>query len=501
MTGRPLLALALLVSASLLISACGPSAGTNAPSGPAQTSSAATPAGTAAPPAATASPRASAAASPAASAPASAAASPQSSGAAGSPIAGAPTCPDTARDQTIEMWSPFTGPDGTFMTALADRYSQENGMGITVSHVPQADYMLSLNNAAGHPEELPEMIAARVINVGELAARHVLQPFTPDVMAVVGEDLASDIPENLWVRGEYNGERYSIPLDTHMLVMYYNKEMFTAANVTEPADGTPWTSAEFDAALTALEGSGVEPIAIGNGFQAGTLFQTFIVQFGGSLTNEEGTQVTYNSDQGVQAMEYLVQLRDKGAPDISGTGDPEVNVFKAKGAAIVMHGPWHISGMEALTDIDVGYAPMPQVGSQYGVWAGSHQLALTSTDPAAQAAAGCWIRWLSDNSIEWAAAGQFPARESVRNDPALATEAPAIARVAAVVDKAIILPQVPELEGALWGQGFGPVVDRVLAGEVTGTDAIRTALDDAAAISQQLIDDAIERYANVSPAP
>jgi multiple sugar transport system substrate-binding protein len=393
------------------------------------------------------------------------------------------------------MWSPLTGGDGDVLTAMATQFSQENGMGITVNHVPQPDYMLSLNNAAGSPDELPEMTVARVINVAELAARGILQPYSDELMTQLGLG-ASDFPENLWVRGEYQGQRYSIPWDEQVLVMYYNKDAFQAAQVTEPQAGTPWTNEEFTAALDKLKnaGGGIAPIVIGNGFQAGTLFQTMIVQLGGAISSEDGTKATYNTAQGVQALKDLVALRDKGLAGVSGTGDPEVNTFKQKQAAIVFHGPWHISGMKQVTDFKVGFAPVPQLtGDNYAVWAGSHQMSLVTKDPAKQAAAVCWVRWASDHSVTWATAGNFPARTSQREDSSLPQIAPEIANVAAVVDKGIILPTQPGLEGALWGSGFGPVVDRALAGEITA-DQYQTELDTANAQSQQLIDQNLQQY-------
>lgn len=395
-------------------------------------------------------------------------------------------CPSTAEGQTVEMWSPLTGPDGEGMTALAQRFSEENELGIRVEHVAQPEYVQKLNAAAA-ANQLPAMTVLRVINVGELAARNVLVPYDEDVMNVLGADFASDYPENVWTRGEYNGERYSVPLDIHPLVMYYNTDLFEAAGIDAPGS-EPLTRDEFEAALEALEDSGVQPIAIGTAFQAATLFQTFIQQFGGALSNEEGTEVTFNSDAGVQALEYVRDLRAAYSSDISGAGDPEVGVFKQGQAAIVIHGPWHISDLQRLDF--VGFAPVPQIGDEYAVWAGSHQLALTTEDPAQRAAAACWIKWLSENSVEWAAAGQVPARTSARESAELPEIAAPIAAIAPVVDKAIILPQVPELEGALWGQ-FGPVVDGVLMGEVTD---IRAALDQAAAQSQQIVDDNQERY-------
>lgn len=402
------------------------------------------------------------------------------------PVAEAGSCLDSARDQTVEMWSPLTGPDGDEMTALAQRFSSENEYGITVNHVAQPDYIQQLNTSAA-AGELPTMTVARVINVGELAERNVLKPFSEEAMSVFGDDIGSQFPEQVWSAGEYEGQRFSFPLDMHTLVMYYNKDLFAAAGLEEP--GTePMSREEFESALATLAESGVQPIAIGTNFQAETLFQTLIQQFGGGLTNDEGTEALFNSEAGVQALEYINELKQQYSPEISGTGDPEVNVFNQGNTAIVIHGPWHISNMQRLPF--VGYAPFPQIGDEYAVWAGSHQLALTTEDPAQQAAAACWISWLSQNSVEWAKAGQVPARNEVRESAELAEVAAPIATVADAAAEAIILPQVPELEGALWGQ-FGPAVNAVLMGEASDVQA---ALDQAAASSQQIIDENMERY-------
>jgi multiple sugar transport system substrate-binding protein len=121
---------------------------------------------------------------------------------------------------------------------------------------------------------------------------------------------------------------------------------------------------------------------------------------------------------------------------------------------------------------------------------------LTTDDPAQQAAATCWMRWLSDNSVGWAQAGQVPARNSVRDEPNLATDAPAIAAVAGSADSLVILPQVPALESAVWGQGYGPAVDAVLLGEQTD---IQAALDSAQQTSQQIVDDNAQQYGAGAP--
>ncbi len=395
-------------------------------------------------------------------------------------------CPASANGQSIEMWSPLTGPDGDEMSALATRYSSENGNDITVTHVAQPEYIQKLNAAAA-ANQLPAMTVARIINVAELAERHVAQPYSDEAMAVLGSDFGSEFPENTWNPGEYEGARYSVPLDIHPLVMYYNKDLFAAAGIPEPGT-TPMSRADFEAALEKLQSDDVQAIAIGTAFQGATLFQTLIRQFGGALASDDGTTATFNSEAGVEALTYVNDLKQKYSPDISGGGDPEVNVFKQGQAAIVFHGPWHISDLQKLPW--VGFAPVPQIGDQFAVWAGSHQLVMTSADPAVQTAAACWIKWLSENSVEWAKAGQVPARNSVRLGDELGALAAPIAAVAPSADGAILLPQVPQLEGALW-DAFGPVVDAVLMGETTD---IKSALDTAAAASQQVLEENAVTY-------
>jgi len=101
-----------------------------------------------------------------------------------------------------------------------------------------------------------------------------------------------------------------------------------------------------------------------------------------------------------------------------------------------------------------------------------------------------WIKWLSDHSEGWAKAGQVPARESVRNDPNLASEAPPVSMVAASADMVQLPTQAAALEPALWDQ-FGPVVNGYLAGDITD---LKAALDEAAAKSDQVIKENLDTF-------
>ena len=409
--------------------------------------------------------------------------------AAGGGTASTGACSDAGKGQSITMWSPLTGPDGDGMTQLANQFSQENQLGITVKHTAQPDYLQKLNTAAAG-NSLPEMTVIRAGDIGEMVARNVLKPMSDAALTEAGgaDTLKGQFTEAVWAAGEVKGKRYTIPLDTHPLVLYYNKDMFQKAGITMPTD-RPMTKDEFEKAVDALNKDGVAGVSLGTLFQTSTFFMMLTRQFGGDVVNADGTEATFNSPQAVQAAQYIHDLKAKTTPQINGAGDPEVKFFQQQKAAMVFHGPWHISDMVKLPF--VGFAMMPQIGSTYSVWGNSHQLSMTTEDPAKQAAAGCWIGWLSQNSVQWAKSGQVPARKSARESADLASVSPPVAAFAKEVEAVKFLPPVAGLEGALWGQGFEPALNAYLLGQ---TQDIKGALDQALTKSNQIIKDNAAKY-------
>ncbi len=316
-----------------------------------------------------------------------------------------------------------------------------------MNHLPQPDYIQKLNAAAA-AKKLPEATVIRADDIAEMAVRNIIKPMTGDALAAAGGDaLASDFPEQVAAVGMRNDQRYTVPLDVHPLVLFYNKDLAQQAGITIPTD-RPMTKDEFEKAADAMNKDGVAGISLGNAFQGSTLFWTMLRQFGGTVVNADGTQAAYNSEQGVQALTYLNDLKRKYSPSTNGAGDPEVKIFQQGKAGMVIHGPWHISDMEKLPF--VGFAQVPQFGNEFAVWGGSHQVALTTDDPAKAAAAGCWIGWLSQNSVQWARAGQVPIRNSVRTGGELQGVSASVNAFAPEVESVIMPQSVPGMVGAVW---------------------------------------------------
>jgi len=296
---------------------------------------------------------------------------------------------------------------------------------------------------------------------------------------------ASDFPASVWAQGQYKNNHYTIPLDVHPIIMYYNKDLFQAAGISGP----PKTGADLEKDAAALNKNGVYGWSVTTGvFPTQFLFQTLLHQYGGSEFNAEGTQATYNSDAGVKALTYLRDAQTKYAkPNLP--QDAGVTAFKQAKSAIEMNGIWQTSSL--VTGFKSAAAPIPQWGDKYAVWASTHEIAYTNQktpDPKKAIAAACWISWLSANSADWSKAGNIPARNAVRTGAAFAANQE-LAPVAPEADAAFFQPNVPGI-----GDALAPMADAVNAVTAGTQSDIKKALDDAAAKANQALQQARQRY-------
>ena len=393
-------------------------------------------------------------------------------------------CPDTAKGQTVTMMSPLTGPDGDTMTALVNRFNTENTQGIKVSHRPDPDYITKLGTMSAS-NTLPDMTVIRGEDITTQAARNILRPIPASAMTLLNLTQA-DFPAAVWAQGQYKNQRYTIPLDVHPIIMYYNKTMFQAAGIASP----PKTGDELDKDALALNQNGVYGWSVTTGvFPTQFLFQTLLHQYGGSEFNADGSQATFNSEAGVKALTYLRQAQAKYAKN-NLPQDAGVTAFKQNKSAIEMNGIWQTSSL--VTGFPAGAAaPIPQWGDKNAVWASTHELAYTNQknpDPKKEAAAACWISWLSANSADWSKAGNIPARNVVRTGAAFQANA-ALAPVASEADVAFFLPSVPGIS-----DGLGPMADAVNAVTAGSQSDVKKALDDAAAKANQALQQDKQKY-------
>jgi multiple sugar transport system substrate-binding protein len=136
-------------------------------------------------------------------------------------------------------------------------------------------------------------------------------------------------------------------------------------------------------------------------------------------------------------------------------------------------------------------AQLPQIGSQKGAWANSHNFVIMNKrgqDPNKVAAAKVFINWVSQRSDQWAKAGQVPARNSVRDSQEFKSLKwqPVFAKEVSYVQ---FTPPVPGIADV----GTGSLDPAINEAVLLKKDP-KAALDEAAGKANQLLKENKQKY-------
>jgi multiple sugar transport system substrate-binding protein len=237
---------------------------------------------------------------------------------------------------------------------------------------------------------------------------------------------ANDFDPNVWAAVERGGRHMGIPLDIHTLGMYYNKTLFRKAGIVdEKGEPKPPTNREeFVDALKKLtrdeNRDGVNE-TYGLAFTwLRTNCYTLIRQWGGDILTRDGKTVILDQPEAVAGMQFAVDMIEKEKvimpPENLSTFGGAFIGFRQGKLGIIFEGIYMLPELRRQKDLEFGAAPVPQLGPYKAAWASSHVLCLrTDLQDRELDAAKRFIKFLSDNSLDWAEGGQIPVRKSLRD--------------------------------------------------------------------------------------
>ena len=385
---------------------------------------------------------------------------------------------------TISFWNGFTGGDGPAMRDLVAKFNDSQDR-ITVEQntVQWAQYYQRVV-AAIHAGRGPDVGAMHLEQLATQAARQTVNPLD-DVLDELGLS-ADQFPEQVWEGGVVDGVRYGVPLDMHCLASYSNRALLPADG---PA-GRPATGDELRSVLDAAMQEGAEkPFWMPNRWPAHLMFLSLLWQFGGEPYAEDGSEALFDSDAGVEALTWMRSQIEEGYSPDNVAVDTQYTAFKNGEGAFTWDGIWQINDLQAAGDeLDWGIAPIPTIGDQPAVWANSHQLVLfrdRSPDDDRLQAGKAFLRFLTEESAAWTAAGMIPARNEAR-ETAEFKESPQSALTAAIPAMRFLpsVPGVPDVQT----QTLEIAVSDAVLGRIAPAEALQGAAGRATQLLQANLD-------------
>lgn len=313
----------------------------------------------------------------------------------------------------ITFWNGFTGPDGTVMLDIIRQFNEANpDVRVSMQRMEWATYYNKLLVAAIDGRG-PEMFVIHASTLPRMVRAGFVAPAT-DLFQGAGGIPESDFDPYVLDQTRFKGELLGVPLDIHPQGLYCNAEMLRKAGFVD-AEGNvyaPRNREEFVRAMKAMRVSGTWGFAL-------TLwrnnFQSLLPQFDGRYLDDQGRADLANPGN-IAALTFLGDLAQKDKlvpPPENGLGWVG---FRQKKVGMVFDGVYMLGDLLRLNDLKYIGAPIPTIGNHPGTMADSHVLCIRNGLSGVQReAVERFIRYLSEHSIQWAAAGQVPARKSVRD--------------------------------------------------------------------------------------
>lgn len=370
----------------------------------------------------------------------------------------------------LRFWNGFTGPDGRTMLAMVRRFNESHpGIRVTMQRMDWATYYNKLF-VAGRGGRTPDLFVVHTETLPRLRAGGFVRAI--DDLTGPGKLDASDIDPNVWQASSHDGRHFGVPIDIHLDGMFYNRKLFRDAGIVdEHGEPKPPTNRqEFLDAVRKLRATGPENWGFVFTWLRNNAY-CLMRQHGGDVMDAKG-RVTLDTPENAAALAFLRGLVNDGVAPTPENYDAWVGFLQGR-VGIAFEGIYMLPDLRRQADLDYGAAPLPTLGDQPAAHASSHNVCVRADLSGKELdAASLFVKYLSDNSLDWADGGQVPVRRSLRDtdrframkaQSAFAKQIPAAAYYPAS-------PYVFEYE-----QEMDFAVERVLKGRLTAEAALKQA--------------------------
>jgi multiple sugar transport system substrate-binding protein len=222
----------------------------------------------------------------------------------------------------------------------------------------------------------------------------------------------------------YDGHSFAVPLDTHALVMYYNKSYLRMAGLLDESD-KPVIEAGPQGFIDFLHKiNNVIPQDVAAMAQPSTRIDSVWLWWslynqmsgGGHFYNAEGTKAVFDNPKALEALNLMHDLYKSEL--IPANINDAFKMFYNGKAAVLITGMWGTGAFEQAPNLDFGVVPVPVLYDMPAVWGDSHTLAIPTNHQMPddqRKAVLTFAAWMVQHGDMWAEAGHVPSMTKVLN--------------------------------------------------------------------------------------
>lgn len=360
-------------------------------------------------------------------------------------------------EETVQWWDFLSGGDGIRMKNIIDDFNTENAGKIKIEATTLewgVPFYTKVQTSAAIGEG-PDVMTYHTSRLPLAVSSNTVQEITADDMAAMGFTKDS-FAQATWDAVNIDGKQYAVPMDTHPIVLYYNKDKLAAAGLLGD-DGLPKGLdgiENFSAALKKIQDGGttwgMSTFTAAGDFQFRTIYSLLGQQDGEMLTNGEWLAGD-NKDKLTKALRVVSDWVNDGYVPAYTEYPAAIALFTSGESAFHINGVWEVPTMSDLYAkgelFEWGAIELPVFFDHPSTYSDSHAFAIPNNQGKTmsserRAAVQTAISYVLNRGLYWATAGHIPALKAVTDSAEYQAMQPN-ATYAVLTANAIFDPKTP----------------------------------------------------------
>ncbi|MFO7896009.1 MAG: ABC transporter substrate-binding protein [Candidatus Cloacimonadales bacterium] len=394
----------------------------------------------------------------------------------------------------VEFWQAMGGPLGDALQILVDEFNESQDE-IYVNSINMGNYTALSQKlmAAIQTGNQPDVAQSFEAWTANFMRGDVIRPI--EEMIAKDPDFGAEDMEDIYPvfidSNTIGGKLVSFPFNKSVRVQYYNKDILFQNGYDPHQPPKTWQEyRDMCKALTLdLDGDGTIDQHGASIKISAWKFENLLLQGGGKIMNEDNTKALFNSQAGVEALEFLNTLLNEDKSVYLSPGYDGQKDFTASKIAFYEDSSVSMAYMQRTgIDFNMGISAIPIKDEATNIISGTNVVIFRKEDSRKEYAAWEFVKWFTDTvaTAKWSELTYYmPVRRSALQEPGLKERLAANPEIASVYDQlnySTFEPQISE-----WYETRKYLEEQVIEKVVRGILEPKEALDNAAETVEELI--------------